>query len=210
MVRLYKTPWLLKKLLPGYTWHRKVEDRKVLFITFDDGPIPEVTPWILDQLAVYEAKATFFCVGENLQKHPEVAKQVVQAGHLLANHTYNHLKGWQTPLAAYIDNTIKCQQQLDNLQANTPKLFRPPYGRIGNAQAKQLRTTYELIMWDVLTNDYDQTLAPEKCLKQSIKSTQNGSIIVFHDSLKAKRNMMYALPRYLDHFAQQGYTFQTL
>ncbi|RIJ34224.1 polysaccharide deacetylase family protein [Pontibacter oryzae] len=210
MIRLYKTPWLLKKLLPGYTWHREVKDQKVLYITFDDGPIPEVTPWVVDQLAKYNAKATFFCVGENLRKHPEVAMQVMQAGHLLANHTYNHLKGWQTPLATYVQNTAQCQKELDKLQQSFSNLFRPPYGRISKAQASQLRATYELIMWDVLTNDYDQSLGPEKCLRKSIESTQSGSIIVFHDSLKAKRNMMYVLPRYLDHFAQQGYMFESL
>lgn len=210
MIRFYKTPWLLKKLMSScYTWHREVQG-KVLYLTFDDGPIPEVTPWVLEQLAAYKAKATFFCVGENLAKHPAIARQVLAQGHLLANHTFNHLKGWQTPLEQYVRNTADCQQELEKLQPNGGRLFRPPYGRISKKQAQVLAPHYELIMWDVLTNDYDRSLSAEECLRQSIKSTQSGSIIVFHDSLKAKRNMMYALPRYLEHFTRLGYTFETL
>ncbi|WP_219856006.1 polysaccharide deacetylase family protein [Pontibacter mangrovi] len=209
MLRLYKTPWLLKKLMPGYTWHREVQG-KVLYLTFDDGPIPEVTPWVLEVLEKYNAKATFFCVGDNVAKHPEVARQVLAQGHRLANHTYNHLKGWQTPLQQYLENTKMCQQEVEKLQPHAPKLFRPPYGRITGKQAQKLREEYELVMWDVLTNDYDQNLSPEACLRQSIKSTQSGSIIVFHDSLKAKQNLMYALPRYVAHLTSLGYTFDTL
>lgn len=210
MIRLYKTPYLLKKLMPGYTWHRSGQDKK-LYLTFDDGPIPEVTPLVLEQLAEYGAKATFFCVGENLVKHPEVAQQALAQGHLLANHTHNHLKGWRTSFGQYLQNTAQCQGVLEQLQPNQgTKLFRPPYGRISKAQAAALREEYELIMWDMLTNDYDTTLSPEKCLQMAIKYTQSGSIIVFHDSLKAKRNMMYALPRFLEHFSRLGYTFETL
>ncbi|HEY4650928.1 MAG TPA: polysaccharide deacetylase family protein, partial [Pontibacter sp.] len=202
MFRLYKTPYLMKKLLPGYTWHRNVAGKK-LYLTFDDGPIPEVTPWVLEQLAKYKAKATFFCVGDNLAKHPTIAQQVAAGGHKLANHTYNHLKGWQTPLEAYLQNVQQCQQALETIvpvNSGHKLLFRPPYGRITSAQAKALRPTYELIMWDVLTNDYDATLTPKECLRQSIAKTQSGSIIVFHDSLKAERNMTYALPLFMEHF----------
>ncbi|MCC9137503.1 polysaccharide deacetylase family protein [Pontibacter silvestris] len=199
--------------MPRYTWHREVQGKK-LFLTFDDGPIPEVTPWVLEQLEKYQAKATFFCVGDNLVKHPEVAQLVLEAGHKLANHTQNHLKGWQTELQKYVQNVEICQQQLQNIFPSASlvkkKLFRPPYGRISKQQAAQLRDKYELIMWDVLTNDYDASLSPEKCLKKSIRYTQSGSIIVFHDSLKAKRNMMYALPRFLEHFTSLGYSFETL
>ncbi|MFD3003543.1 polysaccharide deacetylase family protein [Pontibacter toksunensis] len=196
--------------MPGYTWHRLGQDKK-LYLTFDDGPIPEVTPWVLEQLAKYGAKATFFCVGENLIKHPEVAQQALAQGHLLANHTHNHLKGWRASLKAYLQNTAQCQEVLERLQPNqSSKLFRPPYGRISKAQAAALREEYELIMWDMLTNDYDAALSPEKCLQMAIKYTQSGSIIVFHDSLKAKRNMMYALPRFLEHFSRLGYAFETL
>lgn len=209
MLRLYKTPWLLKKLMPQYTWHREVEGKQ-LFLTFDDGPIPEVTPWVLEQLSKYKAKATFFCVGENVAKHPEIAAAVVAQGHLLANHTHHHLKGWHTPLDTYVNNTALCQQKLEKLQQTGKKLFRPPYGRITRAQGRLLNPAYEIIMWDVLTNDYDQSLSPETCLFKSIKYTQSGSIIVFHDSLKAERNLKYALPHFLEHFTKLGYTFETL
>lgn len=193
-----------------YTWHRDGQAKK-LYLTFDDGPIPDVTPWVLEQLNTYQAKATFFCVGDNLAKHPEVARQVLARGHVLANHTFNHLKGWQTALPDYLQNVERCRQELERLQAQgASRLFRPPYGRITRQQALQLCKEYELIMWDVLTNDYDSSLAPEKCLQQSIKHTQSGSIIVFHDSLKAQRNMMYALPRFLEHFTGLGYRFETL
>ena len=210
MIRLYKTPNLLKKLMPGYTWHCGGQDKK-LYLTFDDGPIPEVTPWVLEQLATSGAKATFFCVGENLVKYPEVAQQALAQGHLLANHTHNHLKGWKASFKEYLQNTAQCQEVLESLQpGKAAKLFRPPYGRITKAQAAVLRKEYEIIMWDMLTNDYDATLSPEKCLKKALKYTQSGSIIVFHDSLKAQRNMMYALPRFLEHFSRMGYTFDTL
>ncbi len=196
--------------MPGYIWRRD-DVAKKLFLTFDDGPIPEVTPWVLEQLAIYNAKATFFCVGDNLAKHPEVARQALAQGHVLGNHTFHHLKGWQTPLEAYIENAALCQAELDALQPGRKvNLFRPPYGRITAAQAAALRKTHELIMWDMLTNDYDATLPPEKCLRKAIAHTQSGSIIVFHDSLKAQRNMQYALPRFLEHFSSLGYSFETL
>lgn len=211
MLRLYKTPALLRRLLPGYTWLRE-ERGKVLYLTFDDGPIPEVTPWVLEQLAQYRAQATFFAVGDNIVKHQDIAEQILAAGHRLANHTHNHLRGWETALERYLENVQQCQQELERLNpiAAQPKLFRPPYGRITLKQAAALRPAYELVMWDVLTNDYDRSLSPEKCLREAIRCTQSGSIIVFHDSLKAQRNMQYALPRFLDHFTAQGYTFQTL
>ncbi len=195
--------------MPGYTW-LKEEQTKKLYLTFDDGPIPEVTPWVLEQLAQYNAKATFFTVGDNLVKYPEVAEQALSQGHRLANHTQHHLKGWKTPLQQYLHDVAQCQQELEKLAPAAPKLFRPPYGRITSRQSAALRGTYELVMWDVLTNDYDKSLSQEKCLQQTLKHTQSGSIIVFHDSLKAKQNMMYALPRFLDHFTAAGYTFETL
>ncbi|MBD1395854.1 polysaccharide deacetylase family protein [Pontibacter sp. JH31] len=211
MFRLYKTPQLLWKLMTGYTWLKEGPD-KTLYLTFDDGPIPEVTPCVLEQLATYGAKATFFAVGENLVKHRDVAEQVLAQGHRLANHTQHHLRGWETSLPRYLSDVQLCQQELEKLDPSTAhhKLFRPPYGRITSRQATALRPDYELVMWDVLTNDYDNSLLPEKCLRESIRCTQSGSIIVFHDSLKAQRNMRYALPRFLEHFTAQGYTFQTL
>ncbi len=199
----------MKKLMPGYTWHIETAE-KTLYLTFDDGPIPIVTPFVLDQLKAYQAQATFFCVGENLVQNTEIGERILQEGHVVANHTYNHLKGWQTPVEEYLHNVEICEQELQKLQVKNT-LFRAPYGRITSKQAALLRKAgYQLIMWDVLTNDYDQTLAPEICLQKSITYTENGSIIVFHDSFKAQRNMMYVLPRYLEHFAAQGYSFKSL
>jgi peptidoglycan-N-acetylglucosamine deacetylase len=211
LLRLYKTPKLLRKMMPGYTWLKEGQE-KVLYLTFDDGPIPQVTPWVLEQLELYKAKATFFAVGDNLAKHRDIAEQIIAQGHRLANHTHNHLRGWATSFNHYVDNVQQCQLELTKLrpESNPKKLFRPPYGRITAKQAAALRQDYELVMWDVLTNDYDNSLTPEKCLREAIQCTQSGSIIVFHDSIKAQRNMMYALPRFLDHFTSQGYTFQTL
>ncbi|WP_439882252.1 polysaccharide deacetylase family protein [Pontibacter sp. MBLB2868] len=210
MIHLFKTPWLLKKLLPAYTWHKEVIGQK-LYLTFDDGPIPAVTPWVLDQLDKYGARATFFCVGDNLVKYPDIAEQIIKQGHVLANHTFNHLKGWQTDEARYVRNVALCQKEVEKYAADRVRpLFRPPYGRITSKQAKQLQDRYEIIMWDVLTNDYDSSLGQNRCLQKSISSTQSGSIIVFHDSLKARKNMMYVLPRYLEHFTNLGYTFDTL
>lgn len=211
MIRFYKTPWLLKRLLPDYTWQKSGEGKKI-YLTFDDGPIPEITPWVLNQLSKYQAKGTFFCVGDNVHKHPEVAAQIQAEGHILANHTFNHLKGWQTTTALYVANTVECQKELEHYQKQSQQklLFRPPYGRITRAQTKALKNDYEIVMWDVLTNDYDQSLSEDRCLQQAIKHTKSGSIIVFHDSLKAKKNLMYVLPRFLEHFSSRGYTFDTL
>jgi peptidoglycan/xylan/chitin deacetylase (PgdA/CDA1 family) len=212
LIRFHKTPAFIKKLMPGYTWH-KPSDGKQLYLTFDDGPIPVVTPFVLEQLAQFQAKGTFFCVGDNIRRHPEVAQEVLQQGHVLANHTFHHLKGWQTPLEQYMHNVQQCELELEKVQGGeaSKKLFRPPHGRITGRQARELRERgYELIMWDMLTNDYDRTLRPEDCLQKAIRYTQSGSIIVFHDSLKAQRNLQYVLPRFMEHFASSGYTFCSL
>jgi peptidoglycan-N-acetylglucosamine deacetylase len=211
LIRFYKTPWLLKRLFPEYEWHKQAAGKKI-YLTFDDGPIPEITPWVLEQLKLYNAKGTFFCVGENVVKHPEVAEQIMAEGHKLANHTFNHLKGWQESTDHYVANTEQCHRELESYLPDSDQnlLFRPPYGRISLAQASILKDKYRIVMWDVLTNDYDQSLSPEKCLQKSIKHTQSGSIVVFHDSVKAKRNLMYVLPLYLEHFTSLGYTFKAL
>jgi peptidoglycan-N-acetylglucosamine deacetylase len=211
LIRLFKTPWLLKRLLPAYTWHKEPAG-KTLYLTFDDGPIPEITPWVLMQLKKYNARATFFCVGDNITKYPEITRQIIEEGHIVANHTFTHMRGWGANEKQYVDDVQKCQETLDNFATplNKLPLFRPPYGRITTKQAKQLRGKYEIIMWDVLTNDYDRTLSEVECLRKSIAYTQSGSIIVFHDSLKARKNILYVLPRYLEHFNRLGYTFETL
>lgn len=179
-------------------------ERKVLYLTFDDGPIPEVTPWVLERLAEYDAKATFFCIGDNVQKHPEIFEQVCQAGHGIGNHTFHHLSGWTTKDFTYFRNTMECAAVVDS------QLFRPPYGRIKKSQSKALKERFDIIMWDVLSADYDRAVSPEKCLSNVVDNAGPGSIIVFHDSLRAQKNMAYALPLVLEHFSNKGYTFEAL
>ena len=206
----HKMPTVIQKFHPNYTWH-KSREQKVLYITFDDGPIPEITDFVLDTLEQFDAKVTFFCVGDNVKKHPQQFKTIVEKGHVIANHTFNHLNGWDTETERYINNISACEKEVSAVTGKySQKMFRPPYGRIKKAQYEYLKEDYEVIMWDVLTGDFDQNLDKEKCLAESIKATRNGSIIVFHDSIKAKENMMYVLPKFLMHFSQLGYTFEAL
>ncbi len=204
---LVKPPLFLKLFYPSLIWNES-RNEKIIYLTFDDGPIPDVTEFVLKTLETYKVKATFFCIGDNVIKHPEIFETIKKNGHSIGNHTFNHLKGWDTPSDIYLDNTIKCEQIT---QSN---LFRPPYGRIKQSQIKKIRETfgkhYKIVMWDVLSGDYDPGTSPEECLKNVLKHTQNGSIVVFHDSLKASKNMQYTLPLFLQHFQDLGFSFQTL
>ncbi len=203
---LVKTPWLLKKLYPQLLWNCSRSSRTI-YLTFDDGPIPEVTPFVLHTLQQHRARATFFCIGDNVRRHPAVFEQVKAGGHAIGNHTYNHLKGWVTGDDIYADNF----KRADNL-LQTP-LFRPPYGRIKRSQItllQQARPDLKIIMWDVLSGDFDTQLAPEKCLNQTLRQTENGSIIVFHDSLKAFKRLEYVLPRALEIWQGLGFEFGVL
>jgi len=205
-MNMVKTPWLLKKLFPKLIWEVKSSAR-CIYLTFDDGPIPIVTPFVLNILKQYNAKATFFCIGDNVRKHPDIFEQVKTGGHAIGNHTYNHLKGWVTPDKTYADNFLEADKLLD------VKLFRPPYGRIKTSQVKLLKNTkpgLEIVMWSVLSADYDTTLKPEKCLANVLKHTGNGDIVLFHDSLKAQERMEYALPRALEYWSNEGFSFETL
>ena len=208
-----KTPKIAKKIFSNYHWDIPNNDNSV-YITFDDGPIPEVTPWVLSELEKYNAKATFFCIGENIQKHPNVFRQVLQQGHTVGNHTFNHLNGWNTSVRAYLENIQQCQQIIaehSQLDKNNTQLFRPPYGKIRPRQSRVLRKKgYQIIMWDVLSADYDVNLTKEKCLQNVIKNVQSGSIIVFHDSVKAFPRLKYVLPRVLEHLKENGFNFKTL
>jgi len=202
----HKTPSWLRNLYPGFTWHKPGADKKI-FLTFDDGPVPGVTEWVLDQLARYQVKATFFCVGDNIRKYPEVFSGVRRQGHTVGNHTFHHLNGWKTRPEEYLKNTELCQKLL----GTDKKIFRPPYGRVTRKQARQLQQAgYEIVMWDVLSGDFDLNLAPEKSLQKSIQATTDGSIVVFHDSHKAKGILTHVLPRYIEYFLEKGYTFDTL
>ncbi len=207
---LHFTPLTIQWMFPRFTWRREVGGQKKIFLTFDDGPVPEVTPFVLDVLRQYNAKATFFCVGENVLKHPNIFRQVLEEGHQAGNHTQNHLNGFKTDPQEYLDNVKLCEQQLLRETSAVPGFFRPPYGRIRKKAADGILSSYEIIMWDVLPADFDNTITPEKCLQKSIRYTRSGSIVVFHDNPKAFKNLSLVLPLYLAHFSALGYTFELL
>jgi len=206
-LNFHRTPFFLPWLYPGLVW-RMPSECKELFLTFDDGPVPGPTEFVLETLNKYNSKATFFCIGDNVRKYPDVFRKVLAEGHAIGNHTFNHLKGWSTSREAYVENVQQCTSIFEEHQQQV-KLFRPPYGRITRSQINAL-ADYKIIMWDVLTVDYHKSVSPEACLKNSVQATRPGSIIVFHDSVKAERNMQYALPRMLEHFLERGYTFKPL
>lgn len=203
---LVKTPFWLRLIYPSLVW-RKLNDSNKIYITFDDGPIPIVTDFVINTLKIYEASATFFCIGDNIRKHPEVFKRLKEAGHSIGNHTFNHLRGWDTDDDVYVDNIIKCHSLVQS------DLLRPPYGRIKKSQISRVKAAFpgsQIIMWDVLSGDFDQQLSAEECLKNVIKHTRPGAIIVFHDSLKAFERLEYVLPRALKVWKEKGYVFEKL
>ena len=179
-------------------------EKKELFLTFDDGPMSGITEYVLDQLEIYNAKATFFCVGDNVRKHPEIFKRIASNGHTIGNHTFNHLNGWKTKIDDYVNNISMCEQLF------TTKFFRPPYGRIRPMQRKKIQDKYYVILWSVLPGDFDLQISTEKCFERVIENTISGSIIVFHDSLKAENKITEVLPRMLDYYTKQGYTFSAI
>ncbi len=214
---IHKTNFLMRAFYPDFVWKVKSAE-KAIYLTFDDGPIPEVTEFVLDELAKFQAKATFFCIGDNIKKHPDVFKKVISQGHSIGNHTFNHLKGWKTEDELYLQNFQQCEAIIEtsdyySLAQNTvlaKKKFRPPYGRIKKSQATDILPSHDIIMWDVLSGDFSKDLSPEKVLQKTIRYTESGSIVLFHDSIKANKNMSYALPRVLSHFSEKGFTFKAL
>lgn len=200
---LIRTPNFIQNLFPSFTWRIPTEE-KVIYLTFDDGPIPEVTPWVLDQLSRFNAKGTFFCVGENVQRYPDVFQRVLDEGHAVGNHTYNHMSGWGNDSIPYFHNVRNCAQLVKS------DLFRPPYGRMKPKQAQFLLRHYQIIMWDVLSGDFDQDISNEQCYSNVVKNAREGSIVVFHDSLKAEEKIRYTLPRILNFFAHKDFRFEAL
>ena len=200
---LSKTPDLVKPLSKDLYWRVKT-DEKVLYITFDDGPTPGVTPGVLSLLASYNAKATFFCVGKNVRKHPEVFSELTEQGHVVGNHSYDHNNGWKTSGYNYLKSYLKCAELVDS------GLYRPPYGKITLGQSKAISTRSKIVMWDVLSGDFDKKSSPETCAKRVIKHSEPGSIVVFHDSIKAAPRMQPALEAALQHFSDEGFRFETL
>lgn len=207
---VHRTPFFLPWLFPSSLLWRIETSEKDLYLTFDDGPVDGPTQFVLDELEKYNAKATFFCIGDNIRKYPGVFQKIINAGHGIGNHTFNHMNGWKSNPLIYRENITLCDGQISNFAAaNYSKLFRPPYGRISRAQIRDL-TDYKIIMWDVLSVDYNKSLGPHNCLRNTIRATRPGSIIVFHDSFKAEKNLIYTLPKFLEHFSEKGFRFNIL
>ncbi|WP_111307700.1 polysaccharide deacetylase family protein [Confluentibacter sediminis] len=209
-----KIPLVAKKMFPNYVWDIPTKD-KILYLTFDDGPTPEITDWTLNTLKAFNAKATFFCIGKNIANHPDIFQNVLNDGHAIGNHTYNHIKGWKTKAADYLLDIKKTQDminsQMNNSLSSKVNLFRPPYGQITPKQGKELMLLgYKIVMWDIISFDWDKTISEDTCLKNVISKSTSGSVIVFHDSVKASKNMQYTLPKTLEYFSDKGYNFRPL
>ena len=200
---LSKTPEFVKPIANNLLWNFSTKQKEV-FLTFDDGPIPDVTPWVLDQLATFKAKATFFMVGENAKKHVSIKNQVISAGHSIGNHTQHHIKGWKTTTFSYVKDSLLAAAEIDS------PLFRPPYGKLTRAQSKALRARYTIIMWDVLGADFDQSISSNEVVDNVMNNVQPGSIVVLHDSLKAEKHLQYALPIILRRLSDQGYRLSAI
>jgi len=215
-LNLFRTPFFLPKIYPSLLW-RVPTVQKELYLTFDDGPVSGPTEFVLEELKKFNAKATFFCIGDNVRKHPEVFEKVLRGGHVVGNHTFNHLKGWSTSLEKYLENIEACESQITNHELiitnqdlPSSRFFRPPYGRITSNQIKAVKEKYRIVMWDVLTHDYSKNISRQNCLNGSINAARPGSIVVFHDSFKAERNLTHVLPRFLECFSNEGYEFKPL
>ncbi len=193
-----KTNFIIKKIFSGHTWHFPLSKNKI-YLTFDDGPTPQVTEWVLEQLKKYDAKATFFCIGKNIEENPSVFKKLLEQGHSIGNHTHTHPNGWKTTTNDYLENVELCQKTLAANNVST-RLFRPPYGKLKPLQFNSLKKKgFKIIMWDILSADFDATIEPEECLKNVVQNIKQGSIIIFHDSKKAFKNLEYSLPQVLEY-----------
>ncbi|WP_299271776.1 polysaccharide deacetylase family protein [uncultured Psychroserpens sp.] len=205
-----KTPIVAKKMFPNYLWDITTNSKE-LYLTFDDGPTPEITDWTLQTLKRYNAKATFFCIGSNIEKYPGIFQKIIDDGHTIGNHTHQHVKGWTTKTKDYLSEVRLTQTIIDTLKKDDIKLFRPPYGQIKPKQGKKIiNLGYKIVMWDVLSFDWDQSLSEEQCLENVLSKSKAGSIIVFHDSVKASKNMTYTLPKVLELFSKKGFEFKAL
>ncbi|MDT0643400.1 polysaccharide deacetylase family protein [Zunongwangia sp. F363] len=225
---LVKYPAVLKWLYPKRK--TRFKNANIIYLTFDDGPVPEVTTWVLDLLKNFNAKATFFCIGDNVQKHPDIFRRIIAEGHTVGNHTYNHLNGWKTSTLEYIKNTFRAEEIMNaeaiekgkskrgndktktsELRTTNFKFFRPPYGKIKNSQARKLsKAGYTIVMWDIISYDFNRGLPEEECLQNVLKFSREGSIVVFHDSRKAFKNLKKVLPKVLEYFSSKGYKFSSI
>ncbi len=202
-MRFITTPHILRKLYPSLLWEMPKGEKKI-YITFDDGPHPAITPQVLEILKRFDAKATFFCVGDNVRKYKTTFNMIASEGHSIGGHTYNHEKGWNTRTKNYIDSVNDTQELIKS------SLFRPPHGRIKSSQIRRLKNNYKLVAWSVISYDWDKSLSPEDCFNNVIKNAGDGSIVVFHDSEKAVKNMIPALTKVLEYYSYKGFTFEKL
>lgn len=200
---LVKTPPIVKTIFADFVWHIDT-DIKEVYLTFDDGPIPGLTPWVLDVLAEFNSKATFFCVGENVKKNTSIFDRILREGHTIGNHTYNHLNGWNTENEVYLQNVAECDRHMET------NLFRPPYGKMKPSQSSLIKSEKTVVMWDVLSGDFDLSITKEKCLTNVIENYSQGSVIVFHDNIKAEEKLKYVLPSFLEHLAENGFVASNL
>ncbi len=201
---LTKTPFWLKAFYPKLIWNKSRNEKKV-YLTFDDGPSPEITDWVLEQLKNYNAKASFFLIGNNVKSHPEIVERILNSGHCIGNHTQNHMNGWKNSKTDYLNEVRRCGEILES------NLFRPPYGRIKKNQAKAIKALgYDIIMWDVLSGDFDVNRSSADCTNSVIKDVENGSIIVFHDSIKAWPRLKESLPQVLEFLKKEGFKMEKL
>ena len=198
-----RTSYLIQSVFYKLVWNIP-SPGKTVYLTFDDGPTPGVTPWVLKMLDVYDAKATFFCVGKNVKEYQEIYQQVIVKGHSVGNHTYQHLNGWKTNKRRYLLDVQKCARQINS------RLFRPPYGRLRKVHFKVLKDQYSVIMWDVLSGDFDKRISNGRCLKNVVDKVKRGSIVVFHDSVKAESKLRYVLPKVLYELSERGYVFKAI
>lgn len=200
---LAKSPKIVKKYYSSFIWDLPNNENKI-YLTFDDGPTPEITNHVLNILKEYKIKATFFCVGNNVKRYPELFNKIKAEGHSFGNHTYNHSNGWKNDDSTYIKDVEKCEKAFES------KLFRPPYGKIKKSQAKMITQDHKIIMWDVLSGDFDIKTPPEKCLENVIENVKSGSIVVFHDSVKAFANLQYTLPKAIEYLLKKGFVFDKI
>ena len=196
-----RIPSFIQSIFPSLVWSLPNKE-SIIYLTFDDGPTPGITEKVLEILSSYNAKATFFCIGKNVAENADLYQSIIASGHSIGNHTNNHKNGWKTDNINYFQNIEECAKNVNS------KLFRPPYGKIKPSQTNYLKDRYKIIMWNVLSGDFDPTLSKEKCLKNVLNLTDSGSIVVFHDSIKASERMLYTLPLMLEHFTKKGFQFK--
>lgn len=202
-MRFVKTPEIAKKVFKKFEWNVNYKEKDI-YLSFDDGPTPEITPWVLKTLELYNAKATFFCVGRSVEKYSSIYNDILEQGHEVGNHTYSHLNGWKTKTEEYV-NDVRLAQKL--IGSN---LFRPPYGKLKPSQQKELSKEFRIVLWDVMSWDYHSKVSKEKCWDNVNSKTKRGNVVLFHDSLKAKENLFYTLPLLLEQFGQKGYCFKAI